>query len=421
MIRDLFTEIWESVRRNKMRVALTGFAVAWGIFMLIVLLGAGNGLLHGLNANQGSFISNSMMAFGGTTSLPYDGLKEGRRISLRFADVQTTESAEFSDVVKKVTPRVYTSYRVSLGEHYYTTSLTGIYPAYGEIEKIDIQYGRFINDLDIKENRKVLVMDSANAAEFSGNDDPASMVGRYVKAGDLSFMVVGIYRVDESQMDRIAFVPFSTLRTITATGDRVNQIIFSFDGLDTKEENEAFEARYKAAINTNHRADPKDPNSIWIWNRFTQNMQMNQATSILQIALWIIGIFTLLSGIVGVSNIMLITVKERTHEFGIRKAIGASPSAILRLIITESITITAFFGYIGMFLGMFACEIMDKTLGNRPVDLGIEKVNMFLNPTVGLDVALEATLLLIVAGTIAGYWPARKASKVRPVEALAAQ
>ena len=421
MIRDLFTEIWESVRRNKMRVALTGFAVAWGIFMLIVLLGAGNGLLNGLGANQGDFISNSMMLFGGTTSMPYDGLKEGRWIRLRYADVQTTQSQAFSDVVRKVTPRVFTNYTISLGEHYYTTSLTGIYPSYGEIEKVDIMYGRFINDLDIKENRKVMVMDSYDAAEFSGTGDAASMVGRYVKAGDLSFRVVGIYRTDESQMDRQTFVPFSTLRTITATGDRVSQVIFSFDGLNTVQENEAFEARYKAAINANHRADPKDPTAVWIWNRFTQNMKMNKATSILQIALWIIGIFTLLSGIVGVSNIMLITVKERTHEFGIRKAIGASPAAILRLIITESIAITAFFGYIGMFLGMLACEILDKTIGNRPVDLGIQKINMFLNPTVGLDVALEATLLLIVAGTIAGYWPARKASRVRPVEALAAQ
>ena len=421
MIRDLFTEIWESVRRNKMRVALTGFAVAWGIFMLIVLLGAGNGLLNGLGANQGDFISNSMMLFGGTTSMPYDGLKEGRWIRLRYADVQTTQSQAFSDVVRKVTPRVFTNYTISLGEHYYTTSLTGIYPSYGEIEKVDIMYGRFINDLDIKENRKVMVMDSYDAAEFSGTGDAASMVGRYVKAGDLSFRVVGIYRTDESQMDRQTFVPFSTLRTITATGDRVSQVIFSFDGLNTVQENEAFEARYKAAINANHRADPKDPTAVWIWNRFTQNMKMNKATSILQIALWIIGIFTLLSGIVGVSNIMLITVKERTHEFGIRKAIGASPAAILRLIITESIAITAFFGYIGMFLGMLACEILDKTIGNQPVDLGIEKINMFLNPTVGLDVALEATLLLIVAGTIAGYWPARKASRVRPVEALAAQ
>ena len=421
MIRDLFTEIWESVRRNKMRVALTGFAVAWGIFMLIVLLGAGNGLLNGLGANQGDFISNSMMLFGGTTSMPYDGLKEGRWIRLRYADVQTTQSQAFSDVVRKVTPRVFTNYTISLGEHYYTTSLTGIYPSYGEIEKVDIMYGRFINDLDIKENRKVMVMDSYDAAEFSGTGDAASMVGRYVKAGDLSFRVVGIYRTDESQMDRQTFVPFSTLRTITATGDRVSQVIFSFDGLNTVQENEAFEARYKAAINANHRADPKDPTAVWIWNRFTQNMKMNKATSILQIALWIIGIFTLLSGIVGVSNIMLITVKERTHEFGIRKAIGASPAAILRLIITESIAITAFFGYIGMFLGMLACEILDKTIGNRPVDLGIQKINMFLNPTVGLDIALEATLLLIVAGTIAGYWPARKASRVRPVEALAAQ
>ena len=420
MIRDLFLEIWESVRRNKLRVALTGFAVAWGIFMLIVLLGAGNGLLNGLNSNQGDFVSNSMAAFGGTTSMPYDGLKEGRRIRLRSADLETTAGKDFSDVVDEVTPTVYTSFRVSLGPEYYTTSLTGIYPSYAHIEKVEVLHGRFINELDIKENRKVMVMDSNHAAEFAGPSGAEALLGKNVQVENMSFKVVGIYRADESSMDYSAYVPYSTLRTITATGDIIHRLIFSFHGLETKEANEAFEARYKAAINSNHGADPKDPNAIWIWNRFTQSLQMNKAQGILQIALWIIGLFTLLSGIVGVSNIMLITVKERTHEFGIRKAIGASPASILSLIITESIAITSFFGYIGMFLGMAACELLDKTLGHSPVDLGMAKVNMFLNPTVGLDVALEATLLLIVAGTIAGYWPARKASRVRPVEALAA-
>ena len=150
-------------------------------------------------------------------------------------------------------------------------------------------------------------------------------------------------------------------------------------------------------------------------------MQMNKAGRIIRTALWILGLLTLVSGIVGVSNIMLITVKERTHEFGIRKAIGARPGEILKLIIAESITITALFGYVGMFLGMVACQVMDKTVGQQAVDIGVEKIQMLVNPSVGLDVALEATLLLIVAGTLAGIIPAWKAARVKPIEALRAE
>ena len=161
--------------------------------------------------------------------------------------------------------------------------------------------------------------------------------------------------------------------------------------------------------------------SIWLWNRYTQSMQMNTGIGIIRTALWIIGLFTLLSGIVGVSNIMLITVKERTREFGIRKAIGASPASILKLIIIESVIITTLFGYTGMVLGVMANEYMDATIGHMKVDTGLFQATMFLNPTVGLDVCIEATLTLIIAGTLAGFIPARKASRIRPVEALKAE
>lgn len=233
--------------------------------------------------------------------------------------------------------------------------------------------------------------------------------------------MVGIYKDDNSRMNTDAYTAFTTLRTMYGRGDKADMIFFTFGGLETMEANEKFEAGYRANINRNHRAAPDDEESIWLWNRFTQNLQMNTGTDIIRTALWIIGLFTLLSGIVGVSNIMLITVKERTHEFGIRKAIGAKPWSILRLIITESIIITTFFGYIGMILGIAANMYMDATIGHQQVDTGLFEAAMFVNPTVGLDVCIQATLVMIIAGTVAGLVPARRAANIRPIEALRAE
>ena len=242
-----------------------------------------------------------------------------------------------------------------------------------------------------------------------------------IKAGDFSYRVVGITKADRMRGDNVVAAPFTTVKSIYGKGEEIDEITFTFHGLDSEKDNEAFEKQYKSLVNLRHRAAPDDERALWIWNRFTQNMQMNKAASILNIALWIIGIFTLLGGIVGVSNIMLITVKERTHEFGIRKAIGASPWDITKLILAESVTITAVFGYIGMSLGMLTCEILDKTLGQATVTIMDQQQAMLVNPTVGLDVAIEATLVLIIAGSLAGLFPARKASRVRPIEALRAE
>lgn len=422
-MRDILIEIWSSVRKNKLRTALTGFAVAWGIFMLIVLLGAGNGLLNGVKSNASDFMANSMMVGGGMTSIAYEGLKEGRQIKLDNRDIETTSGELFADNIDEVTAQQYLENNtISYGEQYISATLCGVYPPYGRIQKIEMLHGRFINRLDLEERRKVMVLGHKQAKELAGPHGEASeLIGKTLKVGTMAFMVVGIYRSDESENNNDVFCPFSTIQVLSSSGHTVQYIIFSFHGLKTEKENEAFENRYHAAINNNHGAAPEDQNAIWIWNRFTSNMQMDKATGILLTALWIIGIFTLLSGIVGVSNIMLITVRERTHEFGIRKAIGAKPSSILRLIITESIVITAFFGYIGMVLGMGVCELMDMTIGQKVVDLGVTQIKMFSNPTVGVDVAIEATVLLIIAGTIAGLIPARKASGIRPIEALRAE
>ena len=417
---ELLNEIWQTARRNKLRTALTGFAVAWGIFMLIFLLGAGNGLINAVTKNSGRFLSNSMKIFGGQTSKPYDGLKEGRSISLRQADLDAT-GRDFTAHIDEVGAQLsQAGLTVSLGENYISVQLSGVYPNDAAISKREMRYGRFINDIDMQEKRKVLVVSEDQAKELLPHQ-PEMLVGQHVNVGGIAFNVVGILKADQSRMSSEVFTAFTTLRTMYNRGDQVGTLQFSFHGLNSMKQNEDFEKEYRARLNQNHRAAPDDEESVWIWNRFTQNLQMNKGMGIIRTALWIIGIFTLLSGIVGVSNIMLITVKERTREFGIRKAIGATPWAILRLIIIESVLITTFFGYIGMLLGIAANLYMDATIGHEKVSTGLFEATMFVDPTVGLDVCIEATLVMVVAGTIAGLVPARKAARIRPIEALRAE
>ena len=415
---ELLNEIWQTARRNKLRTTLTGFAVAWGIFMLIVLLGAGNGLINAQLEQSERFLSNSMMVFGGRTSKAYQGLKEGRRIRLQTRDLAAT-GAEFKGIVDEVGAQYDVAVTISNGEEYISTEITGVYPNHTKIDKMELLYGRFINDIDIREKRKVLVLSNKQARELEPKDYK-TLLGRYVKVGDMAFKVVGIYKDEESGQSE-AFSSYSAIKGIFgANTDEAGSIEFTFHGLTTEQANEDFEKDYRRRLNANHSAHPEDESSVWLWNRYTQNMQMQQGIGIIRTALWIVGLFTLLSGIVGVSNIMLITVKERTHEFGIRKAIGAKPWSILRLIIVESVIITTFFGYIGMVLGVMANEYMDATLGHNEIDTGLFKATMFVDPTVGLDVCIEATMVMVIAGTIAGLIPAFKASRIRPIEALRA-
>lgn len=416
-MRDIINEIWSTAKRNKLRTALTGFAVAWGIFMLIFLLGAGNGLINAQLQNTDRFMANSMMVGGGQTAKAYDGLKEGRPIALNVRDLQIT-AHDFGQHVDEVGAQLHQGgMTVSYGENYISGTLYGVYPNADEINKIEMLHGRFINQVDLQQTRKVLVVSDNQAKElFAG--DLSRLVGCYVKVGDIAFQVVGIYKNDQSGMGNEFYTAFTTLRTMYNRGDDVGNIEFTFHGLQTEQNNENFEKQYKARLNKNHRAAPDDEEAVWVWNRFTQNMQMEQGMSILRTALWVIGLFTLLSGIVGVSNIMLITVKERTREFGIRKAIGAKPASILRLIIIESVIITTLFGYIGMLLGVAANQYMDATIGHEQVNTGLFTATMFVNPTVGIGVCLEATSVMILAGTLAGLVPARKAARIRPIEAL---
>ena len=420
-MRDIINEILTTIKHNRLRTALTGFSVAWGIFILIVLLGAGNGLINASMGNHNRFLANSMVVYGGQTSKAYDGLNEGRIIELNDKDLNITEKG-FAENIESVGAELDASGQTLVYEGNYTSNIniSGVYPNDVDINKRTMLCGRFINALDLHDRRKSVVI-SSNMAKELLPQSPLSMLGRTIKAADLAFSVIGIYESEKNSMGNDAFIPFTTFRAIYNKGDKTGNIVFSFKGIKTEEENDNFEATYRSRINKNHRAAPEDENAIWIWNRFTMNQQMSTATDIIRLALWIIGILTLISGIVGVSNIMLITVKERTHEFGIRKAIGAKPWSILRLIMAESIVITTFFGYIGMILGIAANQYMDATIGKTQVDNGLFSAQIFVNPTAGIHICVKATLLMIVAGTIAGLIPARKAAKIRPIEALRAE
>ena len=419
-MRELIKEIWSTSKRNKLRTSLTGFAVAWGIFMLIFLLGAGNGLINAQLQQSTRFLANSMRVFPGETSKAYKGLKEGRSITLNDRDILISNET-YGQYVDDVGGRLE-QYNVNInyGDNYVASqSLVGVAPTHPKIDKTELIAGRFINEIDMKDQRKNVVLSRSQAKELC--KDYRSLVGKNVKISNLNFQVVGIYKDDESRNNTEAFIAYSTIKTIYAKGDDAGSLEFTIKNLKTREDNKQFEKNYRASINNNHQAAPDDERTIWLWNRYMDNIQMNQGIAIMQTALWIVGLFTLLSGIVGVSNIMLITVKERTREFGVRKAIGAKPWSILKLIITESIIITSFFGYIGMVCGVAANEIMDATIGHTTVDTGLFKAAMFVNPTVGIGTCIGATITIVIAGTIAGVIPAIKAARIRPIEALRAE
>lgn len=390
-----------------MRTALTGFSVAWGIFILIVLLGAGNGLLHSLDAQTRQRALNSMRVQPGWTSIEYKGHKAGRRVRMNESDVREL-TAKLKDNIIDVMPTVSQSARLSHNQEYTNTSLIGVYPDHTKVEIIRMATGRFINQIDINDNRKVCVIGNKTAEVLFPDGDP---IGQFVNASGVNYKVIGTYTDDNSSDSQSAYIPFSTLMTIYDKGGYIDRMAFTTKGLETMELNEQFESSINEIMGERRMFDKNDNSALWIWNRMTNYLQTQGAMSILNTAIWVIGILTLISGIVGVSNIMLITVKERTHEFGIRKALGAKPRQILALIVAESIAITAIFGYVGMILGIGATELINMIVSQMNSEA-------FQDPTVDIAIAVEATVTLIIAGTLAGFFPAKKAVSIKPIEAL---
>lgn len=412
---DTVLEIIGTLRRNKMRTALTGFAVSWGIFILIVLLGAGNGLMNGFKKSSENTSFNMVRVQPGWTSIEYEGLKEGRAIRFYERDLAFLKD-HYPDNIEEIGGEIYGGRGIiSRGQYYTNTYLQGVSPLAMRMHGVRLQEGRFLNVTDVNDHRKVAIISSAMVEILYPNGE--NPIGTFLQFDKIMWQVVGVYKSERSTNNEPLYVPFDTYLSIypRILEDRGLQMVMSIKNLETQEDNDIFEANIRRDLGKIHRFDKDDYDAMWIRNRMKQYLQMSQGSDILNNAIWVIGILTLLGGVVGVSNIMLITVKERTKEFGIRKALGAKPRQILSLIIFESITITTLFGYIGMFCGIALTEVASAVLEKQ--NEGMDHV-AFADPTVEIATALAATITLIVAGTLAGFIPAQKATKVKPVEAM---
>jgi putative ABC transport system permease protein len=411
---DKWQEILATIKKNKMRTFLTGFSVAWGIFMLMILLGSGNGLSNGVANNFMNDAVNAMWIWQGETTIPYEGMKSGRPIQFHNQD---------QEIVSKVSGVGVSSGRYFMGNTRYSylkesgeyTTIT-CQPELKEVENLILNEGRFINQIDIVQNRKVVVI-GADIKTALFKDSVA--LGEYVNINMVPFKVVGICTEPGSTRNRNAYMPLSTAQMIFSGSNRLHNLALTIDAA-TLEESQAIEEKIRTALGKQHKFDPKDEGAIGLYNKLENYIQTMKIFQAIKIFIWIIGIGTLIAGIVGVSNIMLIVVKERTKEIGIRKAIGASPSSVIGLILLESIMITTIAGYIGLVLGTGLMEMINyfmvQSVGTGPSQQ--DSGTIFLNPTVDINIAVYSTLLLIVAGAIAGYIPAKRAASIKPIVAL---
>ena len=417
-MRDQFQEIFSTLKQNKLRTTLTGLSVSWGIFILIVLLGAGNGLRNGVMENFQERAVNRVVLRTGTTAMPFRGLKSGR--SLQFADKELDVIKNDVSESRLITPQSNNNQTISKGQEFGSYQVRGVMPDYSGIEKLEIkaENGRFVNNLDIKNNNKVIVIDK-KIQETLFKDKSA--IGEYIKVDQLMFKVVGVNTKKQGWGNPIAYIPFSTYQRIYNPSKKFGRITFTVEGLNTKAENETFNEELRKDVAQSLSFDANDTQALNLYNSQEDYIETQKIFSGITLFVGIIGIFTLIAGIVGVSNIMLVSVKERTREIGIRKAIGASPMSILKTIVLESILITAIFGYIGMIAGIGLTElinfIMEQSAATQVASEG-PQMSIFKDPTVNLGYVLIATAILIVAGVVAGYLPAYKAVKVKPIEAM---
>ena len=408
---DLLTEIYVSMSRNKLRIALTGFSIAWGIFLLIVMLSAGNGFLNAMAENFSSNMTNSIRVYPGWTSEPFEGLPRDRYIKLD-ENIKRLLDSRFHDQIIESIPRISKSSLVSHGE--FSTNLSLINYNVGDAEKENIQIakGRDINVMDIREIRKVLLISKDSEELLFGKN--ADAVGKWVNVGEIPFLVIGVYKTSEVQQSGPAYMPTTTISLIFNPNKTFSYLTLITDRLETAEANEQFDKDIQEAVAEYRRYD-KDDYGVWVRNSYEQFLQIKQVMNGLNIFIWIIGIASLIAGIVGVSNIMLITVRERTREFGIRKALGASPRSILVLVLLEAVGITMLFGYIGMIIGLGLVKLITEIA----YSMSPEAQEIFHNPTVPVGIVLGATLTMVIAGMIAGFIPAKRAVSIKPVEALA--
>jgi putative ABC transport system permease protein len=403
---DKWQEIFNTIGKNKLRTLLTGFSVAWGIFMLVILLGSGYGLENGVRKEFEGDAVNYITINSGVMSKAYKGMKPGRRIRFSNDDYDMLKDMENVDHSSTRT-RIFQNNLLSYKNEYGTFDIFAITPEYKYVESLEMRDGRFLNKNDMDDFRKVVVLGRlVYEALFK---DGQNSIDEYVKVSGVPFKVIGVFNDPGSDRDLLrVYIPISTAQRVFNMGDFIRSVHFNIEG-GTVAESQKVVDEAKSKLSAIHKFDPEDRRALFIFNSIENYQQFMSLFAGIRIFIWIIGAGTIISGIVGVSNIMMIVVKERTKEIGIRKALGATPFSIVSLILQESILITAVAGYIGLVVGVGLLEL---------VSMYLPSVDYFANPEINMDVAIAATALLIFAGALAGYVPARKASSVKPVIAL---
>ncbi len=403
---DKWQEIYSTINKNKLRTFLTGFSVAWGIFMLIVLLGSGYGLENGVRQEFEDDAANTLWVNQGVTSVAYKGYKPGRFIRFTNDDYDATKTIKD---VEHISGRftIWENNTLSYKNEYGSFDIFCSHPGYGKVESLTPIKGRFLNDIDVEDFRKVTSIGKlVDEALFKGEDP----IGKYIKVAGIPFKVVGVF--DDPGGDRDLsriYIPISTAQMVFNRGNRLGTMSMTIGDASVARSQEMVE-QIRNDLAQRHHFDPEDQRAIFIWNNVENYIKFMTLFANIRLFIWVIGIGTIIAGIVGVSNIMMIVVKERTKEIGIRKSMGATPGSIVSLILQESILITSIAGYVGLIGGVALLEAVSRLL---PPDTGY-----FANPEVNIFVALGATGILVVAGALAGFVPARKASSVKPVVAL---
>ena len=411
---DSWAEVFATMRANKMRTMLTAWGVFWGIFMLVGALGFGDGLRRGVTSKMEGTAANAIFVWGQRTTLPHAGFKPGRRIAFEVDDVAAVEGLAG---LEHLAPRLRLGgFRqgipVSRG------SETGAYEVYGDLPAIQhitkiVIHGRFINPLDLKEARKIAIIGrQVKDALFKPGEDP---IGQLIRIRGVAFEVVGFFEV-RSEGDRrdrdeqTIYIPFTSFQQSFNTGNRLG-----FFALTAKPDVESgdLEQRFKAALMERHKVHPDDARALGSWNMGERFKKVGRLFTGIKMLLWLVGIATLLAGALGVSNIMLISVKERTKEIGIRKALGAKPSQIVTLIVAESIALTTAAGYLGLVCAVGFLEFVGGAVAGSDAPIA--------DPQVDFNIAVIATVVLIVSGAIAGIIPATHAARVSPIESLRAE
>jgi putative ABC transport system permease protein len=401
-----FGEIFHNIRTNKLRVLLTGFSVSWGIFMLILLLGAGYGLENGVRTSFSEDAVNSMWVHPGQTSLPYKGLRQGRRVRFRNRDVEElTTSLEEVDLISA---RFYLwgNNSIRFADRASNFNVLGVHPEYQKIENVCMLNGRPLNLRDFEKVRKSAVIGKVVRNELF---EKKKAVGRYIHINGIAFLVVGVFHdPGDDRQEETIYIPVSTIQKTFSGNDRIHNMALTINTEDVPS-SLALEQKVIKRLAVLHEFDDRDERAVFIHNTFEEYSKYMTLFANIRTFIWIVGIGSIVAGIVGISNIMLITVKERTREIGVRKALGATPGSIIDMILTEAILTTLFFGYLGLVAGILCLETASRL---------ITHVDYFKNPEVNLWVAFGAMGLLVLCGALAGIFPARKAAMIRPVEAL---